>query len=296
VTGLALLWEAAPKALLYAALLPALGACVARWRLLPRLRGALAPSACAAVERSLGRVGLVAAFVVLAATLLRAWTHTVAAFGLADAQSWESIKVIAFESRWGSNWIVQVAAATALAASYVLVQTRPRIGWALAAVSGAGLCVALPLLGHAAGSAGRMAVHIAHLIGAGLWVGTLTAVWAVGWIASGEPERGGAHAVALFRQFSTTALSGFAVLLLAGLVASALYVEAPASLWTTPYGRVLMTKALLAAGIAGCGFVNWRRFSEPDGEPATLPSTVSLEVALACAVVLATGVLTELEH
>ena len=37
VTGLALLWEAAPKALLYAALLPALGACVARWRLLPRL-------------------------------------------------------------------------------------------------------------------------------------------------------------------------------------------------------------------------------------------------------------------
>ena len=86
------------------------------------------------------------------------------------------------------------------------------------------------------------------------------------------------------------------MLLLAGLVASALYVEAPSSLWTTPYGRVLMVKALLVAGIAGCGFVNWRRFSEPAGEPATLPSTVSLEVALACAVVLATGVLTELEH
>jgi putative copper export protein len=175
---------------------------------------------------------------------------------------------------------------------------NPRIGWPLAAVSGAGLSVALPLLGHAAGSAGRMAVHTAHVLGAGLWVGTLAAVWAVGRIElrSRASDRGLHVAPALFRQFSTLALSGAALLLAAGLAASALYVEAPSSLWTTPYGRVLMVKALLVAGIGGCGFVNWRRFREPAAETTTFPSTVSFEVALACAVVLATGVLTELEH
>jgi putative copper export protein len=295
VTGVALLWEAGPKALLYAALLPALGASVARWGLLPRLRGALSVSACARIERSLGRVGLASALAVLAATLLRAWTHTVAAFGLADALVWEPVRLIAFESRWGSNWIVQVAVAVALAVSYVLVQVSPRIGWPLAAVSGAGLCVALPLLGHAAGSAARMAVHTAHLLGAGLWIGTLAALWVVGRIESRRRASDQAAPV-LFRQFSTFALSGAALVLAAGLAAAALYVETPSSLWSTPYGRVLMVKTALVAGIGSCGFVNWRRFGEPAGDRSTIPSTVPIEVALAFAVALATSVLTELEH
>jgi copper transport protein len=294
VTGVALLWEAGPKALLYAALLPALGACAARWLLVPRLRAALTPAALAAVERSLGHVGLASALAVLAATLLRAWTHTVAAFGFSEAQSWEAIRLIAFESRWGGNWILQVAAAAALVASYLLVRLSPQAGWLLAALSGVGLAVALPLLGHAAGSPGRMAVHTAHLLGAGLWIGTLAALWAVARIES-RGEASDLAAPSLFRQFSILALSGAAVLLVAGLVASALYVETLSSLWTTGYGRALMLKLVLVAGIGACGFVNWRRFGEP-GDQSAIPPTVPLEVALACAVALATSVLTELEH
>jgi putative copper resistance protein D len=297
VTGLALLWEAGPKALLYVALLPALGACAARWALLPRLRGTLTPPERGGIERALGRVGLASALVVLAATLVRAWTHTVAAFGFADAQSWEALRVIAFESRWGGSWVLQAGAAAALAVSYFLIPLNSRIGWTLVVVSGAGLSVALPLLGHAAGSIGRMAIHTAHLLGAGLWVGTLAAVWIVGRIESGSPDAARRQRVApeLFRQFSTIALSGAALVLMAGLAASALYVEAPSALWRTGYGRVLLLKIGLVVGIGACGFVNWRRFREP-GDRSTLPSTVPLEVALACAVALATSLLTELEH
>ncbi len=292
-------WEAAPKALLYASLLPALGACAARWVLLPRLGVVLSEAAFARVERSLGRIGLASAIVVLAATLLRAWTHTVAAFGVADALSWEAVRVIAFESRWGSGWTLQAAAAALLAASYLLATVLPRIGWPLTAASGAAFCVALPLLGHAAGSAGRMAIHTAHLVGAGLWLGTLMAVWAVARLESRRGvDRGDAPSVAslLLQQFSTLALSGAALLLLAGAAAAALYVDSLSSLWTTGYGRMLSVKIVLVAAIAACGLVNWRRFGDPVRESSTLPSTVPLEVTLALAVVLATSVLTELEH
>ena len=292
-------WEAAPKALLYASLLPALGACAARWVLLPRLGVVLSAAAFARVERSLGRIGLGSAIVVLAATLLRAWTHTVAAFGFADARSWEAVRVIAFESRWGSGWTLQAAAAALLAASYLLATVLPRIGWPMTVASGAALCVALPLLGHAAGSAGRMAIHTAHLVGAGLWLGTLVAVWAVARLESRRGvDRDDAQRVApvLLQQFSRLALSGAALLLLAGVAAAALYVDSLSSLWTTGYGRMLSVKIVLVAAIAACGLVNWRRFGDPVRESSTLPSTVSLEVALALAVVLATSVLTELEH
>jgi putative copper export protein len=293
VAGLTLIWETAPKALLYAALLPALGACAARWVLLPRLGGALPAAVLTRVERSLGRIGLLSALVVLTATLARAWTHTVTAFGFADARSWEAVRVIAFESRWGSGWTLQAAAAALLAT------VLPRIGWPLTAASGAAFCVALPLLGHAAGSAGRMAIHTAHLVGAGLWLGTLVAVWVVARLESRRGvDRDNATAVAplLLERFSTLALSGATLLLLAGVAAATLYVGSPSSLWTTGYGRMLSAKVVLAAAIAACGFVNWRRFDDPVRESKTLPSTVSLEVTLAVAVVLATSVLTELEH
>ena len=292
-------WEAAPKVVLYAALLPALGACAARWVLLPRLGDVLSAAALARVESSLGRIGLASAIVVLAATLLRAWTHTVAAFGFADARSWEAVRLIAFESRWGSGWTLQAAAAALLAASYLLATVLPRIGWPMTVASGAALCVALPLLGHAAGSAGRMAIHTAHLVGAGLWLGTLVAVWAVARLESRRGvDRDDAQRVApvLLQQFSTLALSGAALLLLAGVAAAALYIDSLSSLWTTGYGRMLSVKIVLVAAIAACGLVNWRRFGDPVRESSTLPSTVSLEVALALAVVLATSVLTELEH
>lgn len=298
-------WEAAPKALLYAALLPALGACAARWVLLPRLGRALSAAERADVERSLGCIGLVSALVVLAATLLRAWTHTVAAFGFAEAQSWEAVRLIALESRWGSGWILQAAAAAMLAASYLLVAFLPRLGWTSTAVSGVALCVALPLLGHAAGSPGRMAVHTAHLVGAGLWLGTLAALWAVARLESrrsldqsGRDRPAGAPAVAaaFFQQFSTLALSGAVLLSLAGLLAAVSYVPSFQSLWTTDYGRMLSLKIGLVAAVAASGFANWRRFGDAGEDLATLPATVPLEVALALAVVLATGVLTELEH
>ena len=148
------------------------------------------------------------------------------------------------------------------------MRVSPRAGWVLAAASGASMCVALPLLGHAAGSVGRMAIHTAHLLGAGLWIGTLAALWMVARVeSSGRPGAVQEIPEALFRQFSTIALSGSALLLVAGLFASALYIQTPSSLLTTPYGRALLVKTTLVAAIGACGFINWRRFADSSGGP-----------------------------
>jgi putative copper export protein len=76
-----------------------------------------------------------------------------------------------------------------------------------------------------------------------------------------------------------------------GLLLAYFYVGTPANLVGTPYGRLLLAKLALVAGIAACGFINWRRV-----QVAGAPSTARLELALAGLVVIVTAFLTETEH
>jgi copper transport protein len=155
------------------------------------------------------------------------------------------------------------------------------------AITSAALSLALTRTGHAAGAPDRMAIHTAHILGAGAWLGTLTTLVGVRRSVHRTLRR------SVFSAFARVALTGAAVLVTAGLVASWWYVGSVANLWTTVYGRVLLLKIALVAVVVACGYVNMRAIGSGQIEPGR---AAIVELMLAAAVVMATGVLTELEH
>ena len=230
-------------------------------------------------------VALAAGFVALGASLLRVWTHAVAVFGFGDARSWDTLRLIALQSRWGQSWRYQALAAAIYTLACAATVWRREL-WPAATLAVAGFAGTIPLLGHASGDPARMAVHMLHILAAGIWLGTLAAVLL---LRCSRQSR-----FLILRRFAPIALPGAAVVAGAGLLASWYYVGAVSNLWLTTYGRVLVLKTLLVAGISVCGYVNWQRLRRLRGEGAL--STVVLEATLAGAVVIVTGFLTEIGH
>lgn len=296
----AVLLEAGAKALLYASLLIAIGASTLRWLLLPRVAGELGPDRVLSIEQSIARLALGASALALAGCILRVWTHTVSAFGLADAASWDNLRLIALESRWGQSWKLQTAAALILVVACAATVWR-RGAWPLATLSVFLFTATIPLLGHAAGDAFRLVLHTVHILAAGIWLGTLAVVLLMRIPAASpdsiEPRLTARRArMIILRRFSTLALPSAATAAGAGIVAAYLYVGAFSNLWTTAYGRVLLVKVAVIGGIAVAGYFNWRRLRrvQDEGEPSA--AIIVLEAALAAAVVLVTSVLTEIAH
>jgi copper transport protein len=285
----------AAKAVLYLALPPAIGACVARWLLLARIGSGVHGISGDHVERSLWRVGLTAAVIVLVSLPLRAWTHTVAAFGLTDSFRWDSLHLVAVESQWGTGWQVQAAVAFAWVLAYASIRMTSRIGWALATLAGVGFCMALPLTGHAAGHPARVALHAFHILAASAWVGTLTAVVFMRLPAAGDRRDRGDVRLAMLAGFAPIAFPAAASAVLAGLTATWIYLGAWSNLWTTEYGQLLAVKAAFVCCAGGCGYLNWRQLHR--ARPFDSPGRVMLvEVAFAAVVVLVTAMLTEQAH
>ncbi|TCO79558.1 copper transport protein [Plasticicumulans lactativorans] len=154
----------------------------------------------------------------------------------------------------------------------------------------AGACAALALLaagltGHAAGagpSGLTRPLLAAHALAAGFWIGALL------------PLRAGlgADAVAMLRRFSALAVPAVAVLLASGGVLAAVQLRTPAAFVDTPYGRVLLAKLVLVAGLLALAVRN-RQVLTPAlaagtrGAAAVLARSIGAECALAAGIVLA---------
>jgi putative copper export protein len=271
--------EAATKAILYAALLPTVGASAAFLFVAARLE----PRSTETLEHSIRRVGLVAATFVVVALVLRVWAQADAAFGLAGSLSPGFHQVLT--SRWGERWHWQLLAAIACAIAYACAGGGRRAAWLAAAVASVALCVSLTLTGHAAGDPVRMAIHAAHLVGGSLWLGTLATLVAV-WRSIDANER-----ATLFHAFSPLALAGAGIAAAAGATAAIMYVGAFENLWLAAYGRTLVVKLAFVVGAVSCGYLNWRRVSSGQA-----PARATVELLFAAAIVIVTAVLTELEH
>ena len=284
----ALVLEGSVKALLYASLLVAIGASAARWLLLPRVTAELGADGVAALERSVARVALAASSLALAASVLRVWTHTVAAFGFDGARSWDTLELIALHSRWGQGWKPQVIVALVLAVAGATTIWR-RKSWPLTTLATLVFTGTMPLLGHAAGNAGLMALDAIHILGGGVWLGTLAVVLLM-------PIRPARIRLLILRRFSPVALTGAAAAMGTGLIAAWSYIGAVSNLWTTAYGRLLAIKAGLAGAIAVCGYINWQRLRKVHWKSEPSATIIVLETMLALAVVIVTGYLTEIAH
>jgi putative copper export protein len=176
-------------------------------------------------------------------------------------------------------------------------------GWMGAAGSVVLLAAVPSFSGHAAGVEGLTALAIVadalHVLAAGVWMGSLLMVLAIGLPATLVMERQASGAVAqMVRAFSPMALIAGAVLGATGVVSSLLHVGAVGDLWGTGYGRALLLKVALLGGVAALGFYNWRkvlpRLGADDAGTRRLQRSARAELAVAAAVLLVTAVLVAL--
>ena len=251
-----------------------------------------------AVERRLGVLAAGSASILLAGTAARLYAQTWSVFGLDEPVTLELVRVIGLESRWGGNWRPQAGFALLAMAAVAVSAWRPRAGWWIAALAVAGAWITLPMTGHAMSFESRLpwVAQVAHGIGAGAWIGALAVLVAiVSGLARERPGHGRAADLAI--EFSPVALTAVGVVVLSGALMAFLYLRAPADLWTTGYGRVLLLKIVLFLGTGAVGACNWRillpRLGNEPGTRALLRSA-RLELVLAAGVLLVTAVLVHL--
>lgn len=300
---LSLALEAAPKALVYSAVLLAVGACVAR-TLQVRPGGSDWPRDNAVgVERACTHLAITAALVLVFALPLRAWAHTAVAFGIPDGFAWTNLRLIAWESDWATGWQRQMAGALTFGVLAWSTTQWGDAGWWLASLGALTLCYLLPFTGHAAGEFVPVLLHGTHVLAAGLWVGTLTAAVVATRVTSVPGARGPAAPepsprVQMLGRFAPVALSGAAVALGTGLTALWWYLGSAGNLVSTTYGWVVLLKLVFVGDVAAFGVLNWKTLHRPAAaERIRLRDTMLVgEIVMAAAVVAATAVLTELEH
>lgn len=214
------------------------------------------------------------AFLIITAQLF-AW------FGIDGLTNPENAQAMITITLWGLHWTWLAVTAIAVVVLFHLGAWQPRL-WIFASAIAA-LCVTafVPLVGHGGThDATTLIWHRMHLLGAGLWIGSLAITRAAG--LNDTPAM-----LAKLRRFAPVALTGATLIAISGTALAWQHMRPLSSFWTTDYGRVLMAKAAGAMAVGALGFLNWR---------APRTRVVVAEVLTAVLVVLAlTAWLSELE-
>ena len=205
--------------------------------------------------------------------------------------------IIINETPWGSGWFWQMG--TCVAAWLVIGLMAPA-RWPVLVAAAAATGLTVGLTGHAAGATeyGTLLVgaHGAHVVAAGLWLGTLGVVIAVTSRAGESPAERSAFARAIDR-FSPQAIPSVALLVVSGVVAGWQHVNSLNGL-LTPYGFVLTAKVVAFGAAALCGFYNWRvvrpTLSTHEGAVRHLRGMAKLELAFGIVALVLTSLLTSM--
>lgn len=211
------------------------------------------------------RAGLGAALVLILAHGARLYFQARSALDpgepmtLAAVQPW-----FAGPGSWGLMWAVQVGAAIVALAGLLLAGRRLAPGWSVAALGAVAAALAMPLTGHAIesrlGAATGVVIQGAHLLGGGIWLGTLFVLLTVTFSGTrGRPAERERAAAAVVNAYSPLALTGAGLAAGLGVLLAWLNLGSLPLLWTSDYGRALLIKLSLLVGVAGLGAWNWRR-------------------------------------
>lgn len=217
------------------------------------------------------------------------------------------------DTRWGAAWIVQGAAlALACAAAGALGRGSPTPLRAVALVAGPALALgAIAWSGHASGGGDRaigIGADVLHGWATGAWLGGLVGLFVL--VVPALRRLGDAArvpvAAAVVVRFSTLAVGAVAVLVVTGVYRALAELSALDDLGDTSYGRALLVKLGVFAGMLAVGAYN-RFVIHPRLERAALgldPTdrgaalalrrSVGAELGLAAAAMLAVAVLVSL--
>jgi putative copper export protein/methionine-rich copper-binding protein CopC len=280
-----------------------IGAVAFRVLLLPRLPHGEA--AVATMRRRAWRTAPVAALILAGTALFRLWLQSVAFHGAADAWDAGLVWLMLRETAWGRAWLLQLPALLVLGQALLLARGgHERTALPPAVLATVALSMVPALSGHAAGAAAYPVLAVIndtlHVLAAGAWLGTLALVLVAALPALTRREGTADGDVAtLIHRFSPLALACAGLVLLTGVVNSAMHLGAPAQLVETDYGRALLAKVGVVGLLGVTGFYNWRVVRPRLGTPTAtgrLRVSVAVELALAVAVLGLTALLTGLHR
>lgn len=212
------------------------------------------------------------------------------------------LRFLVLELWWGRVWMAQ--AGLALTAALILPWRLPREGGSgplLGGILASGLAVTPALSGHAAGAeewaAAAIVADALHVVGAGLWLGTLAVLVRAGFLAPAPDGVRDAAVRGWVERFHPLALGCVATVVLTGGFAAWIHTESPAALFRTDWGFALAAKILAVGVVVALGWRNaWRlrpRLREA-GVPGRVLDSSLLEVLAAQLVLLATAALVAL--
>lgn len=250
-------------------------------------------------QAAVGRAWKIAALssgAILATAPFRLWFQVQALFPGDPAPDWHGLLTA---TPWGSGWMLHAGLGLLAGAAVALgrKQGLRGAGWGVA-----GLCALflpmVPVLSGQAWSAeprslAAPALYL-HVAAASVWIGGLFCVLfagvpAVKRHAEGAEEGGLAPMVAAFSRVAIVAV----VLLAASGVANGwVRLEAASQLWTTAWGRALLVKLAVVAGVMAVGLYNWRVVRPALAEsprPGLLTLPAFVELVLAAAALAATS-------
>jgi putative copper export protein len=290
---------AAARLLAYLAALILIGACtfaalVPRWRRSGDDDQSLAARSLAGAWR----VASLAAPVLLLAHLLRAWGQ-VHSFLDPDPITWDAAQPILFSTTWGRGWMAQVAAALLTVPAALIARRRPATGLGLLGTAVLAVAATQPLTGHAIehpwGAALGVGLHTLHLLGGGIWLGTLFSLFQAGLRAARDADA--TDVAEMVGIFSPVALGGAALAVVAGSLMGIAYVGSLNALVQSNYGRALFLKVVLLMITMGFGAWNWTNVKPRLGEPGVtreLRRSASLELTIGLCLLAVTAVLVAL--
>lgn len=215
------------------------------------------------IEGWLQRLPGLLAWCLLTCSMLRGALQLLSFAEPGEPISADLMRAVLMEGSWALAWMAQSVAAFLLLAISWRWRGQPRrllpatLALLLIAVTAEGG------LGHGAadlwpGILG-WAVHALHLVGSGLWLGTL-AILALAVFPSLEGDDALREVLAVLVAFSRQARLGVFLVMTTGLMATFRYssgrvLELPNEAW----GRLLLVKLVLVGGVMLLGWWNWRR-------------------------------------
>jgi putative copper resistance protein D len=220
--------------------------------------------------------------------------------GWADAADLSTIHSILFETTIGTAWMAQAASGLLLCFALILPQRMRMTG--LMYASGIGL-ICLTFSGHAAMHEGWLGLahrvnDAVHVLAAGGWLGALMPLLPVLRALAGDESRKDAT-TALIR-FSNVGHVVVAVVLLSGVLNTALVLRRLPTDWSSPYQTLLALKIavvgsmVIVATINRYVFVPWMRRSQAAAIDAIRMGSI-VEILLGVAAIACVGVFGMLE-
>lgn len=273
--------------LLFTGLTIAIGAVTLRYLLLTR--SGLAVSERAPAARHAAGGGAIGAALILVAAIVRAAAQVQA---FADpGEPWLPVFRTILDTGLGRALQLQAIWSAAALMAFSVARLGRQRGWSAAAIATV-VCSLTPGLGGHPAAAERatlaMTAATIHVLAAGAWIGGLFHLYR----ASGAASE--LTLTRLLNAFHNVALGAAAALAFTGLYHVWTMLPAPAALWLSAWGRLLVAKLLVLGGVLWLGYRHWKgsEQSVAKGDRAGLRASLARELGLALLVLVLTGVLT----